>query len=78
MCQLCRVLATQHSAAASPVPARRGRADSTILCVLDPVLLARITARRAELDALDKQLAKQLAEVEPSGTNSPSPKSLNG
>ncbi|MGW0330847.1 hypothetical protein ACWD0J_03030 [Streptomyces sp. NPDC003011] len=46
--------------------------------MLDPVLLARITARRAELDALDKQLAKQLAEVEPSGTNSPSPKSLNG
>ncbi|MGD3109465.1 hypothetical protein [Streptomyces sp. YGL11-2] len=31
--------------------------------MLDPELLARITARRAELDELEEQLAKQLAEV---------------
>ncbi|WP_395576903.1 hypothetical protein [Streptomyces sp. BK79] len=31
--------------------------------MLDPELLKRITARRAELDELEKQLAKQLAEV---------------
>ncbi|MFC9632206.1 hypothetical protein ACFTY8_23705 [Streptomyces mirabilis] len=30
---------------------------------MDPELLERITARRAELDELDEQLAKQLAEV---------------
>ncbi|MGW2815599.1 hypothetical protein [Streptomyces sp. NPDC001415] len=33
----------------------------------------RIAARRAELDNLEEQLAKQLAEVRPSATNSPSP-----
>ncbi|WP_405980855.1 hypothetical protein [Streptomyces sp. NBC_00158] len=31
--------------------------------MLDPELLERITARRAELDDLEQQLAKQLAEV---------------
>lgn len=31
--------------------------------MLDPELLKRITARRAELDELEKQVAKQLAEV---------------
>ncbi|MFE7935613.1 hypothetical protein ACFU6S_44225 [Streptomyces sp. NPDC057456] len=31
--------------------------------MLDPELLERITARRAELDELEEQLAKQLAEV---------------
>ncbi|MEU0744463.1 hypothetical protein [Streptomyces sp. NPDC006134] len=31
--------------------------------MLDPELLERITARRAELDELEDQLAKQLAEV---------------
>ncbi|WP_406227632.1 hypothetical protein [Streptomyces anthocyanicus] len=31
--------------------------------MLDPELLERITARRAELDVLEAQLAKQLAEV---------------
>lgn len=31
--------------------------------MLDPELLERITARRAELDKLEEQLAKQLAEV---------------
>ena len=31
--------------------------------MLDPELLRRITARRAELDELEEQLAKQLAEV---------------
>ncbi|WP_317447636.1 hypothetical protein [Streptomyces collinus] len=31
--------------------------------MLDPELLERITARRAELDDLEEQLAKQLAEV---------------
>ncbi|MFD5272079.1 hypothetical protein [Streptomyces sp. NPDC058335] len=31
--------------------------------MLDPELLERITARRAELDQLGEQLAKQLAEV---------------
>jgi hypothetical protein len=35
----------------------------TIRCMLDPELLERITARRAELDELEEQLAKQLAEV---------------
>ncbi|MEV7513136.1 MULTISPECIES: hypothetical protein [unclassified Streptomyces] len=30
--------------------------------MLDPELLERITARRGELDALEEQLAKQLAE----------------
>lgn len=30
---------------------------------MDPELLERITARRAELDELEEQLAKQLAEV---------------
>ncbi|WP_267243005.1 hypothetical protein [Streptomyces sp. PR69] len=29
---------------------------------MDPELLERITARRAELDELEEQLAKQLAE----------------
>lgn len=36
---------------------------STILCMLDPELLERITARRAELDELEELLAKQLGEV---------------
>ncbi|MFM9699289.1 transposase family protein [Streptomyces europaeiscabiei] len=36
---------------------------STILGMLDPELLERITARRAELDELEELLAKQLAEV---------------
>ncbi|MFF1285804.1 hypothetical protein [Streptomyces sp. NPDC058299] len=40
--------------------------------MLDPELLERITARRAELDELEEQLAKQLAEVRAEGTNSPS------
>ncbi|MCX5205690.1 hypothetical protein OG897_30080 [Streptomyces sp. NBC_00237] len=31
--------------------------------MLDPELLERITARRAELDGLEEQLPKQLAEV---------------
>lgn len=31
--------------------------------MLDPELLERITARRAELDEFEEQLAKQLAEV---------------
>ncbi|MFF2963330.1 hypothetical protein ACFVT1_31445 [Streptomyces sp. NPDC057963] len=31
--------------------------------MLDPEMLRRITARRAELDELEEQLAKQLAEV---------------
>ncbi|MEU2718336.1 hypothetical protein [Streptomyces sp. NPDC007205] len=31
--------------------------------MLDPELLKRVTARRAELDELEEQLAKQLAEV---------------
>ncbi|MFF6918576.1 hypothetical protein [Streptomyces sp. NPDC012466] len=31
--------------------------------MLDPELLERITARRAELDELEEQLAKQLAGV---------------
>ncbi|MFF3735526.1 hypothetical protein ACFYXM_36020 [Streptomyces sp. NPDC002476] len=31
--------------------------------MLDPELLERITARRAELDELEEQLAKELAEV---------------
>ncbi|MFE8940940.1 hypothetical protein ACFYNX_26080 [Streptomyces sp. NPDC007872] len=31
--------------------------------MLDPELLERITARRAELDELEEQLAKQLTEV---------------
>ncbi|MFJ2938523.1 hypothetical protein ACIO8G_38005 [Streptomyces sp. NPDC087219] len=31
--------------------------------MLDPELLERITARRAELDDLEEQLAKQLTEV---------------
>jgi len=30
---------------------------------MDPELMARITARRAELDELEEHLAKQLAEV---------------
>ncbi|WP_329468414.1 hypothetical protein [Streptomyces sp. NBC_01431] len=30
---------------------------------MDPELLERITARRAELDELEEQLAKRLAEV---------------
>ncbi|MFD7480185.1 hypothetical protein ACFV8Z_51110 [Streptomyces sp. NPDC059837] len=47
--------------------------------MLDPELLDRITARRAELDELEEQLAKQLSEVRPSGTNSSSPNvSLSG
>ncbi|MGW2184142.1 hypothetical protein ACWCXX_40625 [Streptomyces sp. NPDC001732] len=31
--------------------------------MLDPELLERITARRAELDALEERLVKQLAEI---------------
>ncbi|MEU7414860.1 hypothetical protein AB0B40_37165 [Streptomyces sp. NPDC042638] len=31
--------------------------------MMDPEVLERITARRAELDGLEEQLAKQLAEV---------------
>ncbi|MFI0915156.1 hypothetical protein [Streptomyces abikoensis] len=31
--------------------------------MLDPELLERITARRAELDELEEQLTRQLAEV---------------
>ncbi|WP_405676338.1 hypothetical protein OG239_41605 [Streptomyces sp. NBC_00868] len=31
--------------------------------MLDPELVERITARRAELDELEERLAKQLAEV---------------
>jgi hypothetical protein len=33
------------------------------LCMLDPELLERITARRAELDELEERLSKELAEV---------------
>ncbi|MFI8364888.1 hypothetical protein ACIGD1_32635 [Streptomyces sp. NPDC085612] len=40
--------------------------------MLDPELLERITARRAELDELEEQLAKHLAEVGAERTNSPS------
>ncbi|MGW0577921.1 hypothetical protein ACWD25_18545 [Streptomyces sp. NPDC002920] len=36
---------------------------STIRSLLDPELPERITARRAEPDELEEQLAKQLAEV---------------
>uniref|UniRef100_A0AAU2UXI2 Uncharacterized protein n=1 Tax=Streptomyces sp. NBC_00003 TaxID=2903608 RepID=A0AAU2UXI2_9ACTN len=46
----------------SLVPARGGRAASTIRCI-DRELLERITARRAELDALEEQLAEQLVEL---------------
>ncbi|MFF7074490.1 hypothetical protein [Streptomyces pseudovenezuelae] len=47
--------------------------------MLDPELLERITARRAELDELEEQLVKQLAECGLSGTNSLSPNgSLSG
>ncbi|MEU5125903.1 hypothetical protein [Streptomyces mobaraensis] len=35
--------------------------------MLDPGLLERITARRAELDELEEQMAKQLAEVRAEG-----------
>ncbi|GAX57381.1 hypothetical protein [Streptomyces olivochromogenes] len=35
--------------------------------MLDPELLERITARRAELDELEEQLAKHLAEVRAEG-----------
>ncbi|MFI8075416.1 hypothetical protein ACIF85_42675 [Streptomyces sp. NPDC086033] len=35
--------------------------------MLDPELLERITARRAELDGLEEELAKQLAEVRAEG-----------
>lgn len=31
--------------------------------MMDPEVLARITARRTELDGLEEQLAKQLVEV---------------
>jgi hypothetical protein len=47
--------------------------------MLDPELLKRITARRAELDELAGQLATQLAEVRAERENSPSPNvSLSG
>ncbi|MFE9251870.1 hypothetical protein [Streptomyces sp. NPDC007088] len=47
--------------------------------MLDPELLERITARRAELDEPEEQLATQLEEVRPNETNSPSPNAfLNG
>ena len=39
------------------------RPPPTILCMLDPELLERITTRRAELDELEEQLAKQLEAV---------------
>ncbi|MGW0787299.1 hypothetical protein ACWD04_03365 [Streptomyces sp. NPDC002911] len=39
-----------------------GGRPSTIRCT-DPELLERITARRAELDELEEQLANQLSEV---------------
>ncbi|MFF5010269.1 hypothetical protein ACFY3G_46635 [Streptomyces phaeochromogenes] len=46
-------------AVGSPVPTHFGRA-----AFCDPVeLLERITARRAELDELEEQLGKQLAEI---------------
>ncbi|WP_169801961.1 hypothetical protein [Streptomyces phaeochromogenes] len=46
---------------------------------MDPELLERITARRAELDELEERLAKELAEVRTERTNSLSPNgSLNG
>jgi len=41
--------------------------------MLDPKLLERITARRAELDELEEQLLKQLAEVRSERTSSLSP-----
>ncbi|MFJ3176608.1 hypothetical protein ACIPJK_38515 [Streptomyces roseus] len=41
--------------------------------MLDPELPERFTVRRAELDELEEQLANQLEECGPSGTNSPSP-----
>ncbi len=39
------------------------RPPPTILCILDPELLDRITTRRAELDELEEQLATQLEAV---------------
>jgi hypothetical protein len=41
--------------------------------MVDPEVLERIAARRAELDSLEEQLVKQLDQVRPSGTNSRSP-----
>ncbi|GAA3116299.1 hypothetical protein GCM10010521_00140 [Streptomyces rameus] len=38
-------------------------ATRTLRRMMDPEVLERITARRAELDGLEEQLAKQLAEV---------------
>ncbi|MET9542478.1 hypothetical protein ABZY16_34100 [Streptomyces sp. NPDC006553] len=47
--------------------------------MLDPELLERITTRRAELDALEEQLAKQPADVRAERTSSLSPNApLNG
>ncbi|MFF2008331.1 hypothetical protein ACFVWY_04535 [Streptomyces sp. NPDC058195] len=46
---------------------------------MDPELLKRITVRRAELDEVEEQPAKQLRRCEPSEMNSPSPNvSLSG
>ncbi|MFD3809245.1 hypothetical protein ACFWTC_38210, partial [Streptomyces sp. NPDC058619] len=36
---------------------------STIRCMVDPEVSERIAVRRAELDGLEEQLARQLAEV---------------
>jgi hypothetical protein len=41
--------------------------------MLDPDLLERITARRAELDELEEQLVNSRRRPRQSGTNSPSP-----
>ncbi|MEU2853767.1 hypothetical protein [Streptomyces syringium] len=41
---------------------------------MDPELLERVTARRAELDELEEQLPRR--KCGPSGTNPPSPTGL--
>ncbi|MEU3264575.1 hypothetical protein [Streptomyces bacillaris] len=44
--------------------------------MLDPELLERITARRAELDELEEQPVNSWRKCAPNGTNSPSPKAF--
>lgn len=55
--------AISRSRTSLSVRTHRDRWPSGIRCMLDPELLERITARRAELDELEEQPAKQLAEV---------------
>ena len=45
--------------------------------MLDPELLERITARRAELDELEGQLVNQLAEVRAERDDSASPNAFS-